>query len=89
MGGEFADDLEGTRDDADDAIGAPQEDIIGAGRDAGHVAFLYTGQDGNGRVEGGAGTSKSEAVSASGSLTWETSKNLNGFHCVTVSGAHG
>lgn len=82
MGLELADDLEGARDDADDAILAAQEDIVGPGRNAGNVPLLQQSQGGAYEDGEWGGTSKSDA---SGSLTWETSKNLNGFHCSTVS----
>lgn len=84
MGLELADHLECARDDADDAILASQEDIVGAGGNTGDAALLGKGQDTDSRVGCGSSTSKSDVLSASGSLTWETSKNLNGFHCVDV-----
>lgn len=85
VGLELAHDLEGARHDADDAILASQEDVVGARGDAGDVPLLQTGQGGDNSVGSGSGTSKSDALSASGSLTCETSKNLNGFHCTAVS----
>lgn len=84
MGLKLADDLECARDDADDAILASQEDIVGAGGNTDNVTLLQKGQDNDSIVGSGSGTSKSDALSASGSLTWETSKNLNGFHCKGV-----
>lgn len=79
VGFERPHDLEGPGEDPDKAIGAAEEDIVGAAGDRGYAALLRAVNKMLAE-EAGRCTWRMAERSSSASFTSETSKYLNAFH---------